>query len=123
MISRIISDKIQHLASKFPVISITGPRQSGKTTLVRQLFPDYLYINLEDPNYRLAAKESPRDLLNHNSKGIVIDEAQYAPEIFSYVQLLADAHNQSGEFILTGSQHFLFMEKNYPKPCRASGDF
>jgi len=111
MIPRTIAEKVLHLATKYPVISITGPRQSGKTTLVRQLFPDYTYVNLENPDDRQAAKEAPREFLNVSTKGIVIDEAQYVPEIFSYIQLFADEHKQNGEFILTGSQHFLFMEK------------
>ncbi len=111
MITRAISEKIKQLAGKFPVVSVTGPRQSGKTTLVRQLFPDHKYVNLEHPDFRLAARQAPLDLLRHNAKGIIIDEAQYAPEIFSFIQLAADERNVSGEFVLTGSQHFLFMEK------------
>ncbi|HMQ89956.1 MAG TPA: ATP-binding protein [Flavilitoribacter sp.] len=111
MIYRAISEKIKALAAKFPVVSLTGPRQSGKTTLVRELFPDYKYINLEHPDYRLAAQQAPQELLRHGAKGIIIDEAQYAPDIFSYIQLAADERNIPGEFILTGSQHFLFIEK------------
>ncbi|MEZ4828233.1 MAG: ATP-binding protein [Bacteroidia bacterium] len=111
MIQRSISEKILSLAQKFPVVSLTGPRQSGKTTLVRELFPDYAYLTLENPNQRQAAKEAPLAFLQQNTKGIIIDEAQYVPEIFSYVQLEADEHNKSGEFILCGSQHFLMMEK------------
>ncbi|MDX2248741.1 MAG: ATP-binding protein [Bacteroidia bacterium] len=111
MIHRSVSEKILYLAQKFPVVSLTGPRQSGKTTLVRELFPDYAYLTLENPSHRQAAKEAPLAFLRQNSKGIIIDEAQYVPEIFSYVQLEADEHNKSGEFILCGSQHFLMMEK------------
>ncbi len=111
MIARALSGKILYLATQYPVVSLTGPRQSGKTTLARQIFPDYAYTNLENPDTRLAAQTSPMDFLRHGRKGIIIDEAQYVPEIFSYIQVLADEHQQTGEFVLTGSQHFLFMEK------------
>ncbi len=112
MVARAISEKVLQLATKFPVISLTGPRQSGKTTLVRQLFPDHTYVTLENPDFRTAAKLSPKSFLKQRKeKGIIIDEAQYVPEIFSYVQLEADENNKSGEFVLCGSQHFLMMEK------------
>jgi predicted AAA+ superfamily ATPase len=84
MIQRHIADKVLQLATQFPVISVTGPRQSGKTTLVKQLFPDYAYVNLENPDARFAAQRSPKSLLDHGKRGIVIDEAQYLPEIFSH---------------------------------------
>lgn len=108
---RILSEKIKVLATKFPVVSVTGPRQSGKTTLVQHLFPEYTYCNLENPDYRMAALNSPREFLRQNPCGLVIDEAQYVPELFSYLQLEADEHNRPGMFILCGSQHFLLMEK------------
>lgn len=111
MITRFISEKLLQLAEKFPVVSIMGPRQSGKTTLARELFPEHTYFNLENPDHREAARVSPRDFLRQRNKGIIIDEAQYVPEIFSYVQIEADERNQSGEFILSGSQNFLLMEK------------
>jgi hypothetical protein len=108
---RILSEKITVLATKFPVVSVTGPRQSGKTTLVRQLFPNHTYCNLENPDYRAAARQSPRDFLRQNPRGLIIDEAQYVPELFSYLQIEADEQNQPGMFVLCGSQHFLLMEK------------
>ncbi len=111
MIDRVLAEKIQLLAAQFPVVSITGPRQSGKTTLVRELFADYRYVNLEHPDQRFVARESPMDLLNHRGKGLIVDEAQYVPELFSHIQLVVDERNTSGEFILTGSQHFLLMER------------
>lgn len=111
MIDRDISAKVLALSEKFPVVSVTGPRQSGKTTLVRKLFPNHLYVNLELPDYRASAQTAPLEFLRHNGTGIIVDEAQYVPELFSYIQVLADEHNKSGEFILTGSQHYLFMEK------------
>lgn len=111
MIQRQIADKILYLATKFPVISLTGPRQSGKTTLVKELFPDHAYVNLEHPDARFAARHAPKNLLEHGKKGVVIDEAQYLGDIFSYIQVAADERQRSGEFILTGSQNFLLMEK------------
>lgn len=111
MIPRTLAQKALYLASKFPILSITGPRQSGKTTLARHLFPDYVYVNLEHPNVRLAARASPSDFLRQSEKGMIIDEAQYTPELFSYLQLEADEQNRPGRFILCGSQHFLLMER------------
>lgn len=111
MIPRLLSEKIKHLATKYPVVSVTGPRQSGKTTLVRHLFPEHVYFNLENPEIRQMAQISPRSFLRQFPKGIIIDEAQYVPELFSYIQLEADENNRVGEFILCGSQHFLMMER------------
>ncbi|MEM7659059.1 MAG: ATP-binding protein, partial [Bacteroidota bacterium] len=110
MIERTISDKLRQLVTKFPVVSLTGPRQSGKTTLLRNLFPDYTYVNLELPPVRQAAKESPQAFLRQGNPGMIIDEAQHVPELFSYIQVEADEHQQNGRFLLCGSQHFLMME-------------
>lgn len=111
MIKRAISEKILQLAGKYPVVSVTGPRQSGKTTLVRDIFPEYRYVSLERPTDRALAEEDPEAFLQGYEKGIIIDEAQYVPRLFSYIQVLADERKRNGEFVLTGSQHFLFMEK------------
>ncbi|APF17621.1 AAA family ATPase [Caldithrix abyssi DSM 13497] len=111
MIKREISDKILELSEKFPVISIIGPRQSGKTTLVKALFPDKHYVNLEEPDTRLFAIQDPRAFLSQGPKGLIIDEAQRVPELFSYIQSMVDRQKRSGQFILTGSQHFLLHEK------------
>ena len=94
-----------------PVLSITGPRQSGKTTLCRHLFPDHKYANLEDPDTRNFAMEDPKQFLAHRARGMVIVEAQYAPKLFSYIQPIVDEGGRNGEFILSGSQNFLLMEK------------
>lgn len=110
MISRIIEVKIIELAGKFPVISITGPRQSGKTTLAKKCFPDYTYVNLESPDTREFARSDPKSFLAAYKNGIIIDEVQYVPELFSYIQVLVDEKQSVGEIILTGSQNFLMIE-------------
>lgn len=99
------------MATKMPIISITGPRQSGKTTLAKQCFPDYDYMNLENPDVFATAKSDPRLFLSYHKKGLIIDEAQLMPELFSYLQTISDENNIPGEFILTGSQNFLMSEK------------
>lgn len=111
MIYRIIEKNIIRLAGKFPVISITGPRQSGKTTLSKMCFPEYDYVNLEMPDSRSFAQSDPRHFLNRFEKGVIIDEIQYLPELFSYIQGIVDENSKTGQFIITGSQNFLLMEK------------
>jgi len=112
MIPRSLGEKINALVKVFPVISLTGPRQSGKTTLVRALFPEYAYTNLENIDEREAAEEDPvRFLLMHARTGLIIDEAQKVPDLFSYLQGIVDESGQMGKFILTGSQNFLLLEK------------
>lgn len=81
-ISRILGDRLCRLARSFPVVAVTGPRQSGKTTLVRELFADKPYLSMEDPDIRMLALEDPRGLLARYPEGAVIDEAQHAPELF-----------------------------------------
>ena len=85
MIKRVIQAKIELLSEKFPVISVTGPRQSGKTTLIKSMFPHWHYESLEDPDTRLFALSDPRKFLNMEKK-MIIDEIQRAPELFSYLQ-------------------------------------
>ncbi|MFZ4474168.1 MAG: ATP-binding protein [Saprospiraceae bacterium] len=111
MIDRSIAMHIRQLAAQFPVVSVTGPRQSGKTTLVKQLFPHFAYVNLEDIELRQLAEQDPKYFLQQFPGGLIVDEAQYVPALFSYIQLEADRRGRAGEFVLTGSQHFLFMEK------------
>lgn len=112
MILRTAGEKIQTLASGFPAVVVTGPRQSGKTTLVKHLFPDKPYLLLEDPNTRRFAEEDPRSFLaQYQDSGAIIDEAQYVPELFSYLQGILDKSNNPGRFILTGSQNFFMMAK------------
>jgi len=111
MIKRILGEQIKRMAGKMPIISITGPRQSGKTTLAKQCFPDYDYMNLENPDIFSAAKSDPRLFLSQHKKGLIVDEAQLMPELFSYLQTISDENKKSGEFILTGSQNFLMSAK------------
>lgn len=106
MIRRIAHDTIMRLARGFPVIAITGPRQSGKTTLARSAFPDKPYLTLEDPDTRLLAENDPRGLLSAYPDGLIIDEAQRAPLLFSYLQGFVDNNLVPGKYILTGSQQF-----------------
>lgn len=111
MIPRILSGKFKALIRKYPIVTLTGPRQSGKTTLVKALFPDYRYLSFEDPDTRLYATEDPRGFLQHYPSQVIFDEAQRVPQIFSYLQTHTDQQQQNGQFILTGSQHFLLSER------------
>lgn len=106
MFRRTAQATVLRLAKGFPVIAITGPRQSGKTTLARNAFPDKPYLTLEDPDTRLLAESDPRGLLSRYPEGLIIDEAQRAPEIFSYLQGFVDAQLEPGKYVLTGSQQF-----------------
>lgn len=94
-----------------PIISITGPRQSGKTTIAKKCFPDYDYCNLENPDTLEDAVSDPRYFLTRHKRGLIIDEVQKMPELFSYIQTISDHSGKCGEFILTGSQNFLLSEK------------
>ena len=97
---------VQYLAEHYPVVAVTGPRQSGKTTLVRNLFGERPYVSLENPDQYQLAREDPRAFLAQSRGGLVIDEIQRLPELFSYIQGIVDAHKKRGEFIVTGSQQF-----------------
>lgn len=109
MIERIIGSKMLQLKDKFPVISVTGPRQSGKTTLIRALFPDHRYESLENPETRLFAVSDPRKFLGSGER-VIIDEIQRVPELFSYIQVETDQSGISGQFIISGSQSFLLNQ-------------
>ncbi len=111
MIARSIAPVLLKTSQEFPVIFLTGPRQSGKTTLVQSVFPNYRYLNLEDPDLRQWAVDQPRDFLNENPWPVIIDKAQYAPKLFSYIQTIVDQKTETGMFILLGSQNFLLMEQ------------
>jgi len=110
MIARIATTKILQLASVFKSIAITGPRQSGKTTLVKTLFPDKTYLSLENPDTRRYAMEDPRGFLKKYESGAIFDEVQRTPELFSYLQEVLDQSQEPGRFILTGSNNFLLQQ-------------
>lgn len=98
--------------SKFPVVGVFGPRQSGKTTLVKNYFKNHTYLNLEDPDTRDFATNDPRGFLKayENEHGIILDEFQYVPQILSYIQIESDQTQKPGYFVLTGSQNFLMNQ-------------
>lgn len=109
MIDRNIAPLLVKLAGQYPVVTLTGPRQSGKTTLVKALFPGKPYVTLEDPDIRRFAADDPRGFLAQYKSGAIFDEIQRAPELPSYLQGLVDANPAPGHFILTGSQQFELM--------------
>ena len=112
VIKRALAPKVKRLSSLYPVIAITGPRQSGKTTLAREIFPKHLYLNLENLDLLAAARTDPRGFLRLGSKQkIIIDEIQKLPDLLSYIQVEADEQKISGQFIITGSQQFELSEK------------
>jgi hypothetical protein len=106
MIARNALNTILELAKGYPFVALTGPRQAGKTTLSRAAFPDKPYVSLEDPDIREFAATDPRRFLSRYPDGAILDEAQRSPEIFSYLQTLADMDGRMGLYILTGSQQF-----------------
>lgn len=113
MIPRKIAQKLRAIAEQFPVIALLGPRQTGKTTLVKTLFPGHLYLSLEDLDVREFAASDPRSFLAQFDAyaGGVIDEIHHVPQLLSYIQTLSDASGLPGRFILTGSQNLLLSEQ------------
>jgi len=110
MFQRIIAKTLKNAATTFPATALTGPRQSGKTTLLQTIFPDHNYVSLESPDKLLYIQDDPRGFLNKNNKPWIIDEAQQFPELFSYIQEYIDKTKKSGQFILSGSQNFLLSQ-------------
>ena len=111
MIERQLTDKLKQLASQYPVVTLTGPRQSGKSTLVQAVFPDLPYVLLEDPDVRMLAQTDPRGFLINYSNGAIFDEVQRVPDLFSYLQGIVDKQTATRPFILTGSQNFLLLDQ------------
>jgi hypothetical protein len=104
-IPRQIETTLLEASRQFPVATLLGPRQSGKTTLARKLFPDYGYVNLESPEDRLLAQDDPRSFFKRYGEPLVIDEIQRVPDLLSYIQVAVDeTREKKGRFILTGSQ-------------------
>lgn len=110
MINRIAEEKLIQLAATFKAVALTGPRQSGKTTLAKKLFKDKPYVSLENPDLRQFALQDPRGFLASYPYGAILDEVQRTPDLFSYLQEIIDNSNQKGQFILTGSNNFLLQQ-------------
>ncbi len=106
MIEREITGRLTTLFGQYPFVTVTGPRQSGKTTLCRATFPHLKYANLEAPDQREFAESDPRGFLSQLGEGAIIDEVQHVPALLSYLQVLADESGRSGLFVLTGSEQF-----------------
>lgn len=110
MLKRAIRKPIQNILGKYPVIAVTGPRQSGKTTMLKTEFPDYRYVNLENPDMRSYAESDPNSFLLEYDKFVVFDEVQRVPHLFSYIQAVVDESGIMGQYVLSGSQNFHLME-------------
>lgn len=111
MVVRAASQKLKQLVTKFPVVGLLGPRQSGKTTLAKELFPKKPYVSFENQDTVLLAIRDPRAFLSAYKNGAVFDEIQRAPQLLSYLQELVDAHKKkAGLFVITGSQNLLLLE-------------
>ncbi len=111
MIKRNIESFIKKYAAEYPIISVVGPRQSGKTTLVRSMFPTFEYVSLENLDTRQFAEDDPRGFLEDYKPPVIIDEIQRVPQLFSYLQEKSDVLQDVAQYVLTGSQQFLLMEK------------
>ncbi|MDP3083345.1 MAG: AAA family ATPase, partial [Rubrivivax sp.] len=110
MLPRRATTTLTQLARGFPVLAVTGPRQSGKTTLARSTFANLPYVNLEDPDTRELALSDPRRFLRRYQAGAIFDEVQRAPALMPYLLGVADAAPAMGRFVLTGSQQFGLMD-------------
>ena len=110
MIERDIAPCLIRLFEQYPFVTVTGPRQSGKTTLCRAAFPRLKYINLESPDQREFAQSDPHEFLSQAGNGAILDEIQRVPELLSYIQVLADEKGKNGLFILTGSENLMLSE-------------
>lgn len=111
MIDRTLETTLKELSTKYPVVTVTGPRQSGKTTLCRKVFPKKDYVNLENLDIRQFAIEDPRGFLRNYPEGAILDEIQRAPDLLSYIQSIVDEAKKDGLFVLTGSQQFEVSSK------------
>ena len=111
MITRDIFPEAKYALTQFRALCITGPRQSGKTTLSKQLFPGKPYLNFENPGIQYEAEQNPEGFLKKYAKGAIFDEVQRVPHIFRYLQEVLDNNTKRGQFILTGSNNFLLQEQ------------
>ncbi|MBT7710236.1 MAG: ATP-binding protein [Deltaproteobacteria bacterium] len=110
MITRKITTVLLEMAASFPIVTITGPRQSGKTTLAKMTFPSKDYVSLEDLDTRQFAESDPRGFLGQYPQGAVIDEVQHVPSLLSYIQTIVDTKKVNGMYILTGSNQFEYIQ-------------
>src|SRR5579872_5954230 len=106
MLKRDATTILLEKSKSYPVIVITGPRQSGKSTLSKSLFPQKMYVSLEELDHRQFALDDPRGFLAQFPDGAILDEVQHVPPLFSYIQTIVDAEFKPGMFVLTGSQQF-----------------
>lgn len=111
IVRRQLEDSLRALLPKYPILAVTGPRQSGKTTLLKSIFPDYTYVSLENTDARSFAAEDPVGFLEKYDRKVIFDEAQRVPDLFSYLQTAVDKSGEMGQFILSGSQNFHLMER------------
>lgn len=111
MIPRDIAGVLRQYSQRFPAVSVTGPRQSGKSTLVQQVFQEYNYVNLELPGERDAANADPLGYIRSHPAPLVIDEAQMAPELFNVIQVESDRAGTPGQYVLSGSQNFILKRQ------------
>ncbi len=111
LVNRKISTSIEYHLGKYPILALTGPRQSGKTTLLKNMLPDYKYVSLENTDQRSFATEDPAGFLKKYNSHVIFDEVQRVPHLFSYLQTLVDESGQMGQFILSGSQNFHLMQR------------
>lgn len=109
-IPRQIESILIKVLKQFPILSVTGPRQSGKTTLLKNVFPDFKYVNLERIDLRNLVISDPMGFLKSAGTGVIFDEAQNIPELFSYIQVISDEKGVPGQYILSGSQSFLLNQ-------------
>ena len=109
MIKRDAQSLLIEMMNSFPVVTVTGPRQSGKTTLARETYPDYEYVSLEELDTREYAIKDPRDFLAQYSNNVIIDEIQRVPMLISYIQTLVDSERKNGMYILIGSNQFEYL--------------
>lgn len=111
IIKRQLQQAIRKFATKYPIVAVTGPRQSGKTTMLKSLFQEYRYVSLENPDNRDFALNDPKGFLKQYDNQVILDEIQQAPALFSYLQTIVDEQNIMGQFIISGSQNFQLMER------------
>lgn len=110
MIKRQIENEFNQLLGEYPIVTLIGPRQAGKTTLAQQALPHYTYVNLEQPENRQFAEADPKAFLAQYSEKVILDEIQRVPELLSYLQVIVDAKKENGQFVLTGSHQLALRD-------------